>query len=78
MKVMDRVLERRILPDFVVRLGIRRLLRQRLRDEAKRVEKFPELLEKLKASPIAVNTREANAQHYEVPASFLNWSWENI
>lgn len=70
------LLEKDVLPDAVVRYGIRRLLAQRLRDEDKgnpeaQQQHFMKLLEELKNSPIAVNTADANAQHYEIPADFF-------
>lgn len=73
--MMDRLLEKDIVPDGVIRLGIRRLLRQRLRDEAKgglesRQRHEMELLNRLKRGPIAVDTSAANEQHYEVPTDF--------
>jgi cyclopropane-fatty-acyl-phospholipid synthase len=69
-------MERDLLPDAVIRLGIRRLLAQRLREEeaggvAQQSERRRALVQMLKSSPIAVSTREANAQHYEVPARFF-------
>lgn len=72
---VERWLERGILPDFVVRAGIRRLLRARLRrEEANDPERSAERLEAWLAecavSPIAIDTAAANAQHYEVPAEF--------
>jgi len=56
--------ERRLVPDFLVRKGIQRLLKQRLRE--------PEALEisALDRAPIALATDQANLQHYEVPAGF--------
>lgn len=70
------LLEKDLLPDFIVRYGIRRLLAQRLNDEDKgnpeaQQEHFMKLIEELKNSPIAVNTADANTQHYEVPADFF-------
>jgi cyclopropane-fatty-acyl-phospholipid synthase len=70
-----RLLERDVVPDFVIRRQIRDLLAQRIRDESKgSVEEqqrhFMQFLAQLKASPIAINTAEANAQHYEVPTRF--------
>ena len=70
------LLEKDLLPDVVVRWGIRRLLAQRLKDESRAT---PEALEAHKrelvaqwhAGPVAVHTREANEQHYEVPARFF-------
>jgi cyclopropane-fatty-acyl-phospholipid synthase len=70
------LLEKDLLPDFIIRYGIRRLLAERLRDEDKgnteaQQKHFMKLVEELKASPIAVNTEDANAQHYEIPADFF-------
>ncbi len=67
--------ERGLLPDAVTRLGIRRLLRDRLRSESHGGPEGDQqhlmgLVEELKRSPLAVHTDAANAQHYEVPAEF--------
>jgi cyclopropane-fatty-acyl-phospholipid synthase len=64
-----------ILPDFVIRKGIRKLLRQRLKDERadtpeKRLIQVSQFAEDLKKYPVAIETRAANEQHYEVPAAF--------
>ncbi len=72
------LLEKNLVPDFLIRKGIRSLLDQRLKDEKYGdVEQnqfhFSFLLESLKAGPIAVNTREANEQHYEVPTQFYQY-----
>jgi cyclopropane-fatty-acyl-phospholipid synthase len=67
--------ERGWLPDFVVRMGIRRLLAERLQeasqggDEAA-AQRTAGLRERLSTGPIAVRTTDANRQHYEVPAGF--------
>ncbi len=69
-------IERDLMPDWVLRAGIRRLIRQRLGEET---IADPELaqahrmryIEQLKASPIAIHASEANRQHYEVPAAFF-------
>ena len=73
---MDSALEKGVLPDPLVRFGIRRLLRQRLaeidsRDAARNRLRYEEYLRLLRSSPIAVNTRDANEQHYEVPTEFF-------
>jgi cyclopropane-fatty-acyl-phospholipid synthase len=70
------LLEKDVLPDFIIRHGIRKLLAQRLKDEDKgnpeaQQEHFMKLVQELKNSYIAVNTADANAQHYEVPADFF-------
>lgn len=71
----DTLLEKKLLPDALIRFGIRRLLRQRLRDETKpdceaQQAALLALVEELKRSPIAIETAAANEQHYEVPARF--------
>lgn len=60
--------ERGLLPDFMVRLGIRGLLRGRLRKES---GVAADLVPKMLESPLALGTDLANAQHYELPAGFF-------
>lgn len=60
------------LPDAVVRLGIRQLIRRRLREEnARAAEGYRDLLEELRDAPIALAADAANEQHYEVPPAFF-------
>ena len=78
MKLTDKLLEQNRLPDFLIRMGIRKLLRQRLRDETMADTELQQahlmkLVEELKTSPIAVNTAAANEQHYEVPTAFYQY-----
>ena len=73
---IDALLQKNLLPDLVIRAGIRRLLKQRLRDEKKAnpVEQeahFKRLLEICRQSPVAIQTNAANEQHYELPAEFF-------
>jgi cyclopropane-fatty-acyl-phospholipid synthase len=68
--------ERAILPDWLIRIGIRRLLATRLREEALKEFRSPgeplrQFVEELRRSPIAIATEAANVQHYEVPAQFF-------
>ena len=70
------LLDRDLLPDWILRSGIRRLIAQRLRDEDKgdpeeQQAHLMNYVEQLKASPIAIHTPAANQQHYEVPAEFF-------
>jgi cyclopropane-fatty-acyl-phospholipid synthase len=74
----DSLLEKNKIPDPLIRIGIRRLLKQRLKDENKggteeQQAHLMQLITELKASPIAVNTQEANEQHYEVPTEFYKY-----
>lgn len=74
----DKLLENDKLPDPILRAGIRKLLKQRLKDETLGDEelqqrKFMGLVAELKASPIAINTTDANEQHYELPTQFFKY-----
>ncbi len=65
--------ERGLIPDPLVRFGIRRMLVERLRDQdrgdaASQRAAEAALIEQLDRSPIAESTDDANQQHYEVPA----------
>jgi cyclopropane-fatty-acyl-phospholipid synthase len=60
--------ERGLIPDALARFGMRRLVAQRLREPVPAPAAF---VAALKASPIAIETAAANAQHYEVPAEFF-------
>ncbi|HEU0123563.1 MAG TPA: cyclopropane-fatty-acyl-phospholipid synthase family protein [Bryobacteraceae bacterium] len=69
------LLERDLLPDWMIRLGIRQLLRARLREleaggPSAQQERMDRFFDQLRAGPIALQTEAANAQHYEVPAAF--------
>lgn len=75
---LDSLLEKDRIPDFLIRIGIRRLLKQRLKDEKKenpeaQKKHLLELVEELKNSPIAIETKAANEQHYEVPTQFYQY-----
>jgi len=74
MQALIRIAESGCLPDALVRLGIRRLLRQRLAEVRRREAdgcSSQTLVEHLRAQPIAVAQDRANRQHYEVPAEFF-------
>jgi cyclopropane-fatty-acyl-phospholipid synthase len=69
--------ERGTIPDWLIRVGIRRLLKQRLRQEDARDvhsgrEALQAFLAKLRSGPLAVATDLANQQHYEVPTVFFD------
>jgi cyclopropane-fatty-acyl-phospholipid synthase len=72
---VDNLLARGLLPDWLIRQGIRSLLRGRLREQSRgtdavRARARQAFIEELKASPIAIDTDAANRQHYEVPTAF--------
>ncbi|KRG43286.1 cyclopropane-fatty-acyl-phospholipid synthase [Stenotrophomonas panacihumi] len=68
--------ERGLVPDALLRWGMRRLCAQRLRDEraggleAQSDRQSARLLE-LASSPLALHVEAANRQHYEVPPAFF-------
>ncbi len=72
---LDQLLEANVVPDPLLRLGIRRLLKETLCEkQSANVEAQHDALhahiEGLRQSPIATQTRDANEQHYEVPTRF--------
>lgn len=68
--------ERGLIPDPLLRTGIRKLCADRLKElrgptlDAERA-RLQTYVEELKRAPIAVHTKEANEQHYEVPSGFF-------
>ncbi|MBW2497605.1 MAG: class I SAM-dependent methyltransferase [Deltaproteobacteria bacterium] len=70
-----RLAESGLLPDALIRIGIRNLLRKRLQtlsrpDCESTAEAEHGLREALRAGPIALHADQANEQHYEIPAAF--------
>jgi len=65
--------ERGLIPDALIRIAIRRLLRQRLRQDRLNSTEAGKLAfaDAMRAVPLAIATGEANEQHYEVPADFF-------
>ena len=67
--------EKGFLPDSLIRLGIRRLCKERINSFDKNCEKHQKKqnkwIELLKNSPIAILPEKANEQHYEVPPPFF-------
>ena len=68
--------EKGIIPERLIRSGIRRFIKQRLDDEksfdaAHAQESVNRWIEQLRQSPIAIHPDSANEQHYEVPAAFF-------
>ena len=72
---IDSLIAAGLVPDWLIRVGIRRLLRERLRAENRgsreaQARAHEAFVEELKRSPIAIDTEAANEQHYEVPTAF--------
>ena len=69
--------EQGLVPDRVVRMGIRRLLKERLDEvhatDAEAAEEANQaFIEEMRRAPIALVPEKANEQHYEVPAAFFS------
>jgi cyclopropane-fatty-acyl-phospholipid synthase len=68
--------ERNLIPDAIIRLGIRRELEMELLKVStltveEKATKLREFVEEIKKLPIAIQTNLANSQHYEVPDEFF-------
>ena len=69
--------EQGFIPDWLIRLGIRRLLSERVGYERslgceQLSEDQRKFIATLRTSPLALSTREANEQHYEVPSAYFD------
>lgn len=74
MAAAEAILERDVLPDWMVRTAIRRICASRLQDEGRgsaeaQAARHAALLARLRRSAIAERPDAANTQHYEVPAA---------
>jgi cyclopropane-fatty-acyl-phospholipid synthase len=70
------LLENDKIPDVLIRSGIRKLLKQRIADETKsdleaQQAHHESMVAFLRNTSIAVETKAANEQHYEVPTEFF-------
>jgi cyclopropane-fatty-acyl-phospholipid synthase len=75
---LDQLLARDIVPDALIRVGIRHLLGAKLEEEKEKnailqLEKKMQFVRELRSSPVAIKTKDANEQHYEVPTEFFRY-----
>ncbi len=78
MSQLNDLLARGVLPDFLIRFGIRRRLAETLREHVRDTPENQKIaimdhVQDLKQSPVAIHTDAANEQHYEVPAEFYGY-----
>lgn len=71
------IAERGLAPDALIRAGIKRLLKDRLRECEGRSgetawEQECKFFDAMNKAPLALHTSDANAQHYEVPTEFYD------
>ena len=73
--MLERIVDSGLVPEPLLRAGIRAVCALRLRQERRSVEaeqaRHQALVEELRRSDIASEPEAANAQHYEVPAAFF-------
>ena len=78
-RLYEPILDMGLLPDFITRTGIRHLLARRSSQckpgdgslTAKDQYKLNYIASLRQKATIAINTKEANEQHYEVPTEFF-------
>jgi cyclopropane-fatty-acyl-phospholipid synthase len=71
MSIAIQLAERGLIPDSLIRSGIRKLLRERLAAISRLPKSQVDWIAELEATPLAVDTDVANAQHYEIPADYF-------
>jgi len=74
--MIETLIDRGVLPDPVIRAGIRRVVAGRLKEQERggidaQSARFASLLTTLRSSSIAIETDAANTQHYELPPRFF-------
>lgn len=65
--------ERGYIPESIIRLGARRLCGDRVREITRVGGITQEIISQLSRGPLALDTRKANEQHYEVPDDFFGY-----
>ncbi len=63
--------ERGLIPRPALRLGIRAIVRRRLKEQEASPRPLDAWIREMGTSPIALATGDANAQHYEMPPAFF-------
>ena len=76
MRLLLNMAESGLLPDRLIRFGIRGLDKKRLReedygDQDQLIQTRDQFIAEMRQSPIAIKPQKANEQHYEVPAAFF-------
>ena len=73
--MLERIVDSGLVPEPLLRAGIRAVCALRLRQERGSVEeeqaRLQALIEELRRGELAIETAAANAQHYEVPPAFF-------
>lgn len=75
--MIDNLLKKDVLPDPLIRLGVRQKTKSRIKslekmDVAEKEAFLMDFIKERSQGPIAINTGDANDQHYEVPSEFFD------
>lgn len=75
--MIDWFLKKDILPDSLIRFVVRQITNRRVRrvnkmDVTEKEEYLMDFIRKRSKGPIAINTGDANEQHYEMPSRFFD------
>ena len=71
MNLAIKLAEHRLLNDSLIRIGIRKLLSERLNAIYREPKSEQQWVQELQACPVAEDTDAANEQHYEIPAHYF-------
>jgi len=71
MSIAIQLAERALLPDFLIRRGIRKLLSERIASLSKGSKSEADWVKELSEKPLAESTDAANEQHYEIPPHYF-------
>eukprot|EP00178_Gracilaria_changii_P010350 TRINITY_DN300_c0_g1_i1.p1 TRINITY_DN300_c0_g1~~TRINITY_DN300_c0_g1_i1.p1 ORF type:complete len:350 (+),score=60.18 TRINITY_DN300_c0_g1_i1:303-1352(+) len=79
MKIAEALMERNAAPDWITRIGIRKLLAERLVEESsatieEEMRHKMEMVQSLGSNEIAIKQEKANEQHYEVPTELFEYT----
>ncbi len=75
--MIDSLLKKDLIPDVLIRFGVRQMTKNRIRsvekmDVAEKEEFLMNFIQERSQGPIAINTEDANEQHYEMPSEFFD------
>ena len=68
--------EKSLFPDWLIRLGIRKLMKEKLSEQSSiygaiAYDRKKDWVQSMNTGPLAFSSDKANAQHYEVPSKFF-------
>lgn len=75
--MIESLLKKDIIPDPLIRFGVRQLTKRRIEnvknmDVAEKEDFLMDFIQERSKGPIAINTEDANEQHYEMPSEFFD------